>query len=201
MARKSANDWAGWRVNSPIRHSVCSAWGPWRLSVQFPSCNKWNSSFFCFVLFCFPVTRGLRTNQVIYNHIRQPWLRVSREVLVKLSAGTTDPPPQWLEQWLAGLRAPFQPLARGFSVSPHSLSMVTWVSSQRGIWLYPKKGGKERHQGEASASSKMVILDVTHHHFCHVLLVTQILRQCRRRVNTGSRLLRSLAITGTIYFL
>ena len=154
-----------------------------------------------FVLFCFPVTRGLRTNQVIYNHIRQPWLRVSREVLVKLSAGTTDPPPQWLEQWLAGLRAPVQPLARGFSVSPHSLSMVTWVSSQRGIWLYPKKGGKERHQGEASASSKMVILDVTHHHFCHVLLVTQILRQCRRRVNTGSRLLRSLAITGTIYFL
>lgn len=44
--------------------------------------------------------------------------------------------------------------------------MVTWVSSQRGRWLSPKKGGKEGHQGEASASSKMVILDVTHHHFC-----------------------------------
>ena len=81
-----------------------------------------------------------------------------------------------------------------------SKSILQKAQHKKGHSELSKKGGKERHQGEASASSKMVILDVTHHHFCHVLLVTQILRQCRRRVNTGGRPLRSLAITGTIFF-
>lgn len=102
---------------------MCSAWGPWCLSVQFPSCNKWNSSFFCFVYRWRKRPRRQECWGPIksHNHIRQPWLRVSQEGLVKLSAGTTDPPPRWLEQWLAGLRAPVQPLARG-SVSPRAAS-------------------------------------------------------------------------------
>lgn len=100
-----------------------------------------------------------------YNHIRQPWLRVSQRFWSNCQLGPQihlhgDSGRGWQVSELL-----LQLLARWLRVSPCSLSMVTWVSSQRADGFPQRKEGKRGTKVKPQHLPRWLSW-TTHHHFC-----------------------------------
>lgn len=121
----------------------------WRLRVQLLTCHVWDAVLICCHIINFPKTVYLKTANIYYLAVSVSqelgstiagwfWLRVSREVAVKISTGAAA-----LCEGLPGAGGPLSKMAPSYcrwpeaSVPPH-IDLPLWVSSHHGSWLSPQ---------------------------------------------------------------